>query len=82
MSEELVDLCTGHLVYVFANVAYVTAMSPQEPLASNVVAVTVFLPEREKVISTPAGLLLHLRHTLHPIPAALLFTVESQLPAN
>ncbi|KAH0626183.1 hypothetical protein JD844_001007 [Phrynosoma platyrhinos] len=29
-------------VYVFANVAYVTAMSPQELLASNAVAVTLF----------------------------------------
>ncbi|XP_044532823.1 large neutral amino acids transporter small subunit 2-like [Gracilinanus agilis] len=52
VTEELVDPCKNlpraifisiplvTFVYVFANIAYVTAMSPQELLASNAVAVT------------------------------------------
>ncbi|XP_073651863.1 asc-type amino acid transporter 1 isoform X1 [Tursiops truncatus] len=53
-------------VYTFTNVAYFTAMSPQELLASNAVAVTVLLWSPRGTPAQPAG---HdPRQTLHPYP--------------
>ncbi|XP_058385078.1 asc-type amino acid transporter 1 isoform X2 [Diceros bicornis minor] len=53
-------------VYTFTNVAYFTAMTPQELLASNAVAVTVLLWSPGGAPAQPAG---HdPRQTLHPYP--------------
>ncbi|XP_038513506.1 asc-type amino acid transporter 1 isoform X2 [Canis lupus familiaris] len=53
-------------VYTFTNIAYFTAMSPQELLSSNAVAVTVLLWGPRGAPARPAG---HdPRQTLHPHP--------------
>nr|XP_012630603.1 asc-type amino acid transporter 1 isoform X2 [Microcebus murinus] len=54
------------LVYTFTNVAYFTAMSPQELLSSNAVAVAVLLRSPGRAPAQPAG---HdPRPPLHPYP--------------
>ncbi|XP_045438531.1 asc-type amino acid transporter 1 isoform X5 [Pipistrellus kuhlii] len=53
-------------VYTFTNIAYFTAMSPQELLASNAVAVAVLLWSPRRAPAQPPG---HdPRQTLHPYP--------------
>ncbi|XP_066205087.1 asc-type amino acid transporter 1 isoform X2 [Saccopteryx leptura] len=53
-------------VYTFTNIAYFTAMSPQELLASNAVAVAVLLWSPRRAPAQPAG---HdPRQTLYPYP--------------
>ena len=64
-------------VYVFANIAYVTAMSPQELLASNAVAVVSYLFYRscylivDLVIRYVLHLILHMMYPLmeHSVPS-------------
>ncbi|XP_053256308.1 asc-type amino acid transporter 1 isoform X6 [Podarcis raffonei] len=54
-------------VYTFTNIAYFTAMSPQELLSSNAVAVTVFLRSPRRTFAQLVG---HdPRPTLHPDPS-------------
>nr|XP_028596216.1 asc-type amino acid transporter 1 isoform X6 [Podarcis muralis] len=54
-------------VYTFTNIAYFTAMSPQELLSSNAVAVTVFLRSPGRTFAQLVG---HdPRPTLHPDPS-------------
>nr|XP_045010544.1 asc-type amino acid transporter 1 isoform X4 [Jaculus jaculus] len=55
-------------VYTFTNIAYFTAMSPQELLSSNAVAVTLLLWSPRGTLAQPAG---HdTCQTLHPYPCS------------